>query len=149
MICSCNDRGWLTGFDDVRFGILVDDSDGIADWTITPVYVENHVPMSNIVVRQYLGNALAKVTWRLLFGCRHHYYALLAKLQQTGTLTVPIGVQSHKGTERTHFDKVYELLANTSILEISDVRHFVDGSVEATVTFARAADPVTRTEVVS
>lgn len=146
-ICLCS-PDTFTGFDDIRFGILADEQSGVyTDWGgIEPIYAEEQVPFSNIVVRELIGFSPAIVTWRLQIACRHQYYALLSRLGTTGTLTVLAGYQSLRGTQITRGNpaKVYEALDQV-LLRAMPVRELhPDGYTEVEAVWQRSVDPVTR-----
>lgn len=138
------------GFDDVRFGILVDVSSGaIADWESAPIVTERHIPGTNRVDIHVMGYGLATVTWRLEFDCPHQYQALRMRLGTVGTLTLVAGLQSHPGTEITRLDRVYEQLPNTRLATLTRLARYPDGTIEVDATFKRAFDPITGTSEVS
>lgn len=141
-----------TGFDDIRFAILADpDADVYRDWDgMEPIYAEEQIPYSNIVVSELIGFTPATVTWRLELS-RDAYHALLARLGTSGTLTVLAGYQSLRGEQVTRGTpgRVYERLDQVRLRALPRREHHVDGSVEIEATFERAVDPVTRRAVVS
>ncbi len=146
-ICLCSPETF-TGFDDIRFDIQADTQSGVyTDWGgIEPIYAEQQVPFSNQVVRELIGFSPAIVTWRLQFACRHQYYALLARLGTTGTLTVLADYQSLKGTQITRGNPatVYEQLDQVLLRALPVRELHPDGYTEVEATWQRSVDPVTR-----
>ncbi len=150
VICSCAfDASPFTGFDDVRFRLLVDQQTGeLADWAFAPIIVSKHVPNSNNTVNQIMGTPAAKVTWQLWFDCHHHFEALLGRQGTLGTLRILTGLQSLLGTQESYLDRVYDLLDQTMLLSLASTVRYRDGHIESQATFQRAVDPVTRLAVV-
>ena len=140
----------MTNFDDIPFAIEADPYSGVyTDWTIEPIVVRQHVPYSSIWISETIGYEPARVAWRLTFDRKDDYYAMLARLNTVGTLTVLAGFQSLKGTQETHGNppRVYEVLDNVQIAAITSVEFHVGGHVECSVAFERMVDPVTRLAV--
>lgn len=150
-VCACDPTRLIkTGFDDIPFRVIRRGERGeYADWIITPVSQETHIPGTNITYVETMGYLPARVTWPLEFCCSAAYYALLARYRTAGTLTVLAGFQSLKGTQATYGNRVYERLDQTFLYAIDETPHFVGGVVQASVTFWRAVDPVTREAVLT
>jgi hypothetical protein len=142
--CGCG-GAQRTGFEGVPFAIRRAGREGeYADWTIKPVSTATHIPGTNTTYVETMGYPPARVTWAVELCCRRAYHALLARYRTEGTLTVLAGLQSLRGRQATHGERVYEELDRTLLHEIGEVAHLVGGGVRATVTFWRAVDPVTR-----
>lgn len=136
-------------FDGIEFDIL-----GITgtDWDIPAARHKEHVPYSNITIVEHTGHGLARVTWDLLFHRRDDYFAFLARYGQAtpGTLMVPAGLQSLKGTVVTRGNPPVwmDVLDNVAIDEIGRRTLYRSGKAKVEVTFERAVDPISRTAVV-
>jgi hypothetical protein len=147
MTCECATSAF-TSFDGIRFEILADPQSGVyRDWDgMEPIYAEEQVPYSNIVVRELIGFTPAVVTWRLQIPCRHRYNDLLARIGYVGELVVLANYQSLTGTQTTLGNpaQVYEVLDNVLLRAMPTREHHVDGYREVECVFERAFDPVSR-----
>lgn len=149
-VCGCDNQGH-EGFDGVHFEVMADQGSGVyRDWVIKERLVQTTIPGTNRVYDEHMGFDPARVSWTLSFCCQDAYHALLARYGMTATLTVLYDYQSLKGTGPPTMitGRLYEHLDNVLLLDIDDTPHFVDGSIEADVTFRRTVDPVTRLAVV-
>ena len=142
----------MTTFDGVPFDLLIDRTARAAvDWIVTPDIVRERVPYSNITVTEHTGFGPARIAWEAMLDTREDYYALVARIGTTGTLVLPAGIQSLRGTETTlgNPPQVYDVLDGVELAELGDPVLYLSGSVRATLTFQRPVDPVTRLAVTS
>lgn len=147
MIVKPHDASRCT-FNDIPFGILLN-GDYLAEWETQDYVAETHIPSTNSVDVQIMGSGLATVTWRLEFFCRADYLAFRRARNTLGTLRVPYNLQSFTDTVETDAGGGrHDVLFNVRCDAPRNVALYVDGVVEADVTFSRAWDPLTdRSEV--
>ena len=135
-------------FDGIPFDILTP----MEDWQIRAIRVKEMVPYSNIHITEHIGYAPATATWTLMFHTRNDWFEFVARVgsDTPGTLTIPYGLQSLKGTQITRDNppRVYDVLDNVSIDNVGQSTMYRGGRVKVLVTFERLVDPITRLAVI-
>ena len=137
-------------FNDIPFNVLTGrDRPTLPEWEVQDYVAETHIPSTNSVDVQIMGSGLATVTWTLRFPDRVSYLAFRRARNTLGTLRLPYGVQSL--SDRVEVDAGgtrYDAIDNVRAGAPRNVATYLDGPVEADVTFSRAWDPLTdRSEV--
>jgi hypothetical protein len=130
-----------TATDTVWFSALWEDR--TPAWTSPEVNVKTFIFLSGASEPQVMPSGVSTLTWRLHFDTLDDYWAMLAKLTTTATLTVPANVQTHRGTERPIHGEDYVDLPGTMLLGLSADAPDPDGQIEAVATFQRHIDPAT------
>lgn len=129
--------GFKVGTTDVRFGLLWPDGGFLmTDWSRTSKVAD--LEGANLTVTQLLGFGPRRVTYRVFFETIADYLALDELSQQTGTLTVVDGGHTVPITNDDQdfvFDRVYDRLADATLLSLVSLGVAGDGSVEADATF--------------
>ena len=135
-------------FDGIQFHII----HPMTDWRIVAHRIKEHVPYSNITVVENIGHAPATASWDLLFYSQADWHAFVSRFgaRAPGTLRIPVGLQTLKGTQETRNNPpcVYDVLDNVVIDSVQAARMYMGGKVKVSVTFERMVDPVTRLAVV-
>ena len=122
------------------------DGDRLPSWSAPAVNARTFVipgsfpPVSET---QIVSIGPSTVQWRLWFPTLDDYWAMLAKLGTVDTLTVPLHVQSHRGTVREDHGLQVVALPSTLLLALDADTPEIDGDIEAVATFQRHIDPVT------
>jgi hypothetical protein len=130
-----------TGFGGVLFGILADDATGsLPEWQSSVVRSTRHVPGSNRAVTQLMGIGPEMVTYRVFCDAREDYRALLALRQTTGTLTVVANGTVAEGDYEAIHGVGYLLIADVTLLDVTNPTFSVDEVVEADCLFIKGAD---------
>lgn len=135
----------LTGFDGTRFRIL-ESSEGVyPDWSQPQGRATFSIPGSNRVVVQHMGAGLATITFRVHLDTMAAYRELCGKQGATGVLTLLAGYTRAVGSAPYHLaGRDYEDLDGVELVSVDDVAIAVGHEyVEASVTFARAMNPLT------
>lgn len=134
----------FTAFDGIPFSILADSSGVYSAWTTETIRVERHVPRSNRVYRQNMGQGLAKITMMIEFDNLDDYrrFRIAESTDRKARLTLLAQFVSVQGIAHTiHRD--YEHYDNVVIDRITNEKIGVDRVVTCTATFAAAWDPLT------
>ena len=127
------------------FGVLYESS-RLAAWTAPAVNARTFTFPGSFPPKsetQIVSIGPSTLTWRLEFDSLDDYWALLAKLGTTDTLTVPRHVQSHKGECFEQHGMTYVRLPGTTLLSLDADAPNPDGTIEAVGVFSRHIDPAT------
>lgn len=132
-------------FDDIPFRVLAErNRPTVSDWEPRDYTSERLVPTSNRVDVQVMGSGLATVTWTLSFATREAYLAFRRRRNTLGTLRLPYGVQTlSDNVDVDAGGKRWDVLLNCRPSKITNIASYIDGRVDADVTFSRAWDPAT------
>jgi len=144
------DSDALCWYGDIPFSIVINGKDvSIADWEPHDNVSERTIATTNQVDVQVMGSGLAEVTWTLWFHDRASFRAFRRRRNTLDTLLLPEGAQSLSDDIRIDAaGRVFDVLLNCRATAPRNVAMYVDGDVEAEVTFKRAWDPATdRSEV--
>ena len=128
------------GTDWVAFSILWDgDPANMPGWEQPSHYAVHHIPGSDRNIVQLLGNGPLSRTFRVLCEDRGAYADLCAHKQTQGSLRVPARMNEVDAAvvRDLHGDLVADI-PEVVLLEVTGVRVWVDGAIEAAATFWRS-----------
>ncbi len=134
----------LIGFDGIPFSVLIQGREDVyPGWHFPAAIVTRQIPGSYRSIVQNMGGGPATLTLRLEFATTEAFEAFHARLGTEGNLTLLAGFGKARGYRWQELGRVYDRLDHVLVADIRDEDHAIDGSVECTVTFQRAMNPVT------
>lgn len=122
-----------------RFHVLTNSAGVYPDWNPGLRVVEDAIVGSDNFEIQILGFGSARVTLHLDFESREQFRAFQAHWGKRETLVLYDGFTRHEGDVHHWQGRDYESFHNTLLIDVSNVRHMVGGSVECNATFMRSA----------
>ncbi len=123
----------------VSFSVLKTAAGEYPDWTPTLLTSTAQIVGSDNAETQIMGFGPADVSLTIEFDTRAAFRAFRTLWGREMTLVLLAEFTQHEGDIKTIAGVDYEFYSKTLLLNVTNVAHMVDGSVECVATFRRAA----------